>query len=168
MIDMREWPSSGRPAIRAPEPPEARHDHLELLDMAQTMLAARQARFPALVDGADMTADEATSQLRLFEDLVADWQFIANGVGEPGSYLTLRDRRAALDESILTIADIARKRGGFDDTLADQAQRVIALRWHLEPGRPTIALARLSRELQAEARQVAAAAQPTNRSPEGE
>ncbi|PUA93652.1 hypothetical protein, partial [Novosphingobium sp. GV061] len=45
--------------------------------------------------------------------------------------------REALDQSIATIAEIAREQRGLTAELAAQAEWVIAMAWHLEPGRRT-------------------------------
>lgn len=147
----RLWPSAQRPAIEAAEPPEYRRDFPELLEMAETMLASRKTAFPQQIQAGAITDAEAAAQLRIFEDIAADWRFIVTGRGQPASCATLPDRRAALDTSLATIASIAADQGGFSDTLAHQTQCVIAMRWHLEPGRQTIPLARFSHQLRAEA-----------------
>lgn len=137
--------------IEATEPPVRRHDYADLLRMAQRMLDERRKRFPAMVAAGQLAQAEADREIATFEDLVADWRFIVTGEGEPASLMTLVARCAALDASLRTIADIARQERGFSATLGRQAECVIALRWHLEPGRETIALARLTHQLRADA-----------------
>lgn len=139
--------------IRAEDPPEKRFDFGDLLRMAQSMLSTRRQRFPELVAEGSLDADAAAAEIAAFEDLVADWTFIASaGVeGEPASPLSVWRRRQLLDVSIQTIADLAREKGGFSKTLGRQAECVIALRWHLEPGRDAIALARLTHQLRSDA-----------------
>lgn len=138
--------------IESPEPPEKRRDYADLLRMAEAMLAQRRNRFPEMIAAGELSGDDAKAEIAIFEDLVADWRFIASGgEGEPGSPMTYFQRRRALDESLRTIADLARSQGGFSETLGRQAECVIALRWHLEPGRDTIALARLTHQLRADA-----------------
>ena len=141
--------------ILADDPPEKRHDFAELLGMANAMLATRRERFPALVASGDLPADDAADEISAFEDLVADWRLIASGgsEGEPASALSLWRRRQLLDGSLQTIADLAHRHGGFSETLSRQAECVIALRWHLEPGRDQIALARLTHQLRTDAAQ---------------
>lgn len=148
----RRWPAEGRPAIILPEPPPAWGDFGDLLRMAQTMLSARRESLPKRVTAGELAAEEADRELRAFSDLVRDWEFICDGEGEPASPASEQDRRDALDTAIARIAAHAAQHGGFSDQLEDQAQRVIALRWHCEPGRRTVALARLTHELRAEAR----------------
>lgn len=148
----RRWPAEGRPAIILPEPPPACRDFGDLRRMAETMLAARRESFPKRVAAGELAAGQAAQELRAFADLVRDWEFICDGEGEPASPASEQDRRDALDQAIDRIAAYAAEHGGFSDQLADQAQRVIALRWHLEPGRRTVAMARLTHELRAEAR----------------
>lgn len=143
----REWFG-----ILSPDPPPARHDWPELLEMAQTMLDSRCKRYPGEVDGGRMDAGLAAREIRTFEAIVADWTFIVHGTGEPAGEDTLEARREALDSSIVTIAMIAREQHGFSPKLEDQADRVIALRWHLLPGMRTAALARLNHEIRAERR----------------
>lgn len=147
-LPRRTW---GR--IEAIDPPAMRFDYQALLAMARTMLAARRKGFPALVAKGELAEADAAREIGAFEDLVADWTFIASAgaIGEPGRLPTLIERRRALDASIATIADIAAQQGGFSETLGRQAEAVIALRWHLEPGRDTVALARLTHQLRAEA-----------------
>ncbi|WP_374406566.1 hypothetical protein [Pelagerythrobacter sp.] len=138
--------------IEAADPPEKARDYADLLEMAELMLEARRKRFPALVASGDLTAEEADRQIATHAEIAAEWRWIASGEGDPASLLTLHDRRAALDDSLSTIASIARRRGGFGGDLAHQAQCVIALRWHLEPGRDTVGLAALTHQLRREAR----------------
>lgn len=139
--------------VEATDPPEMRFDYPALLKMAETMLAARRKGFPALIASGQLSDEDAKREITAFEDLVADWTFIASAgaQGEPGGPASLFERRRALDASIDTIAAIAAEQGGFSDTLGRQGEAVIALRWHLEPGRDTVALARLTHQLRAEA-----------------
>lgn len=138
--------------IEAADPPVMRDDFAQLLKMAEEMLQSRRDRFPGEVAGGKLTADEAQRELIAFEYLVANWRFIATGQGEPAGYGADHVLRDALDEAIARIAAFAGERGGFSETLGAKAQAVIALRWHLEPGRRTIALARLNHQLRADAR----------------
>lgn len=146
-------PTRSWQGIESVEPPVRRHDHEDLLAMAESMLEARRRGFPGLVAAGDMAEADARAEIAAFEDLVADWRVIvARGAeGEPGSLASVPLRRRALDASLARIADLARARGGFSETLSRQAECVIALRWHLEPGRDQVALARLSHQLRAEA-----------------
>jgi len=148
----RRWPAKGRPAIILPEPPPAWADFGDLRRMAETMLSARRDSFPRRIAAGELAEEAATRELRAFADLVRDWEFICDGEGEPAGIATEQDRRDALDQAIDRIAAYAAEHGGFSDQLEDQAHRVIALRWHLEPGQRTVALARLTHELRAEAR----------------
>lgn len=148
----RRWPAEGRPAIILPEPPPARRDFGELRRMAETMLASRRESFPKRIAAGELAPEEAERELRAFADLVRDWEFICDGEGQPADTSSEQTRRDALDAAIGRIAAHAARHGGFSDQLADQAHRVIALRWHCEPGRRTIAMARLTHELRAEAR----------------
>lgn len=134
------------------DPPNRIHDHADLLAMAERMLAAREKRFPALVAAGSMSAEQAKAEIATFRLIVADWRFICSGEGEPAPVTSIDQRRAAIDASLRTIAEIAREEGAFSDALADQAECVIALRWHLEPGRRTAALSQLAREIRAESR----------------
>lgn len=134
------------------DPPFGAYDYASHLAMAERMLAVREKRFPALVAAATMSADEADAELATFRAIVADWQWICTGEGAPAPIGTLDLRRAALDRSIATIAEIARDEGRFTDELAAQADSVISMRWHLEPGRRTHALAALSHEIRATGR----------------
>lgn len=135
--------------IESIDPPGMAYDFPGLLAMAQAMLDARRKGFPAQVRSGQRSAEDAAREISLFEDLVADWQFIAsNGAsGTPADPRTIPARREALDASIATIANIARSQGGFTPSLEAKAEAVIALRWHLEPGRDQVALARLTHQL---------------------
>jgi hypothetical protein len=105
--------------------------------MAQRMLETRRTRFPQLVAKGRMSAAEAEAQIATFETIVAEWQWMATGEGAPASAEHLPAMREALDQSIATIAQIAREDRGFSAELAAQAEWVIAMAWHLEPGRRT-------------------------------
>lgn len=148
----RRWPATGRPAIILPEPPPSWSDFGDLRRMAETMLASRRETFPKRVAAGELAPEIAEREIRALVDMVRDWEFVCFGEGEPSSPASEQDRRDTLDQAIERIAAYAAERGGFSDQLEDQAHRVIALRWHLEPGRRTIALARLTHELRAEAR----------------
>jgi len=134
------------------EPPFGLYDYAGLLAMAERMVASREKRFPALVAAGKMSADDAEADLATFRSIAADWHWICTGEGEPAPLGSLYLRRAALDASLRTIADIARDDGGFSDELATQAECVIAMRWHLEPGRRTHALAALTHQIRADSR----------------
>lgn len=123
--------------IEHDDPPAERNDRPGLLAMAERLLSARRARFPQMVAAGQIAADEADRQLAIFAEIAADWRWIVTGAGSPAAAETLDARRAALDASIVTIADIARDAGGFSTALSEQAALVIALRWHLEPGSQT-------------------------------
>lgn len=141
--------------IEAEDPPYRRDDHGELLAMAESMLAARQRRFPAMIDAGRIDRATADAELATFAAIVADWRWICTGEGHPGDHGTLAARIDALDASLSTIADIARDQGGFSEDLAIQAERVIALRWHLEPGRRTHEIAAFNHALRARPREAA-------------
>lgn len=148
--------------IEAADPPVRRHNFDQLLKMARRMLATRQDRFPALVASDEMSAADAAFEIAVFEDLVADWAFIESkgSQAEPSPATSLSARRAFLAKSIDTIAAIAAETGGFSKPLHAQAECVIALAWHAEPGRDQVGLARLTHQLRADA-----AAANTSREP---
>lgn len=135
--------------IESEEPPFARDDHADLLAMAQRMLAQREKRFPAMVARGEISADAAQAQIEAFAAIVADWRWIITGEGTPASLASLQARCDALDQSIRTIADLAREAGGFSTDLAAQAHLVIAMRWHADPANQSHAIARLNHELRA-------------------
>lgn len=148
-------PSAKRRAwqgIEASEPPLMARDYPQLLAMAESMLLARRDGFPDRVARGNMTGEAAAEEIAVFEAIVADWTFIVTGEGEPASLMTLCPRRDALDESLSKLAAIAREQGGFSSDLEAKTQAVIALRWHLEPRRETVALARLTHRLRGDAR----------------
>lgn len=146
----RLWPDGHRPAIEADDPPEFRRDYPELLAMARAMLDSRRTAFPERIRAGKISQEAADQELRLFEQIVAEWQFICIGAGQPAAPATLPQRRELLDTSLSTIAGIAARAGGFSESLQHQTQCVIALRWHLEPERQTIPLARITHTLRAE------------------
>lgn len=139
--------------IETIDPPLMHTDYPALLAVARNMLETRRTRFPALVRAGRMSAEAAAAEIATFDAIVADWQWICTGAGEPASRATLQARRDALDASLCTIAEIAREHGGFPEQLGAPAEAVIAMRWHLEPGRETHALANLSRKARAQALQ---------------
>lgn len=138
--------------IETEDPPVLRHAFSQLLQMAEGMLKSRRERFPGDIAAGRMADREAQIELTAFEYLAANWRFIVTGQGEPAGRGADHILRPALDEAIARIAAFAGERGGFTETLGDQAQAVIALRWHLEPGRDSVALARLTHQLRADAR----------------
>jgi hypothetical protein len=105
--------------------------------MAERMLEARRKRFPQLIAAGRMSAEDAASQIAVFEALTGEWRWMATGEGAPADQAMLPDIVTALAESIATIADIAMDEGGLSAELATQAEWVIAMAWHLEPGRRT-------------------------------
>lgn len=113
--------------------PWAAGDYPDLLAMAESMLAARRKRFPELVAAGKLEQAEADAAIAAYAAIVADWRWIVTGQGERAHLSTQDQRKAALDSSIDTIAQIASERRGFTRELALQAQHVIAMRWHLEP-----------------------------------
>jgi hypothetical protein len=123
--------------IQSPEPPAAAFDYAEIRQMAQRMLETRRTRFPQLVAKGRMSTVDAEAQIATFETIVAEWHWMATGEGAPASAEHLPAMREALDQSIATIAQIAREDRGFSAELAAQAEWVIAMAWHLEPGRRT-------------------------------
>jgi hypothetical protein len=84
-----------------------------------------------------MSAEDAAAQIAVFEALAAEWRWMETGEGAPADYALLPAITAALDASIATIAEIAMEDGGLSVELAAQAEWVIAMAWHLEPGRRT-------------------------------
>lgn len=115
--------------IEAECPPVRRHDYGALLDMAQHMLAQRQRAYPKMIERREIAAEAAQADIDAITDLAADWRWVVTGAGAPAHLASLAARGAALDKSIITIADIARDSGGFSDDLAARALLVIALRW---------------------------------------
>lgn len=146
--------------IECEDPPAMCHDFDQLLQMADEMLQSRRDRFPGEVAGGKLTAEEAQRELTAFEQLVANWRFIATLQGEPAGNAADHVLRDALDEAIARIAAFAGERGGFSEALGAKAQAVIALRWHLEPGRDQVALARLTQMARADARARTTAKEP--------
>lgn len=136
--------------IETDDPPYGLYDYADLLAMAEHLLASRVKRFPVLVREGKLEAGQAEAELATFRMIAADWRWICTGEGEPAPMTTLDLRRAALDRSIATIAEIARDDGGFSPELAAQADSVIAMRWHLEPGSQTHAFAAVTHEVRRE------------------
>lgn len=123
--------------IESPEPPASAFDYAEIRQMAQRMLETRRSRFPQLIATGRMSADDAAGQIGVFEAIAAEWQWMATGSGAPAEAEHLPAMREALDQSIATIAEIAREQQGFSAELRQQAEWVIAMAWHIEPGRRT-------------------------------
>lgn len=146
--------------IETSEPPAYATDYPRLLAMAKEMLQSRRDHFPAQIAAGSLDRTVADLEILAFERLVQTWQFIATGKGEPADHGADHVLRDALDAAIGRIADHAQTIGGLTKTLGVKVQAVIALRWHLEPGRKTIALARLTQQLRADAM---ARAESTNR-----
>ena len=146
-VRTRLWPASSKPAIESQEPPFLWADYGALLEMAETLLESRRDRFPKLIAKGELDQEEADRELLAFEYLVQNWRFIRNKEGEPAGHGADYVLREALDKSLTRIAVYAGKQGGFDLRLSDQAHSIIALRWHLEPGRQTIAMARLTQSI---------------------
>lgn len=138
--------------IESPEPPALLNDYADLLAMAEAMLANRRRAFPDRIASGDIEPGEAERQILLFEELALEWRWIVTGEGMPGWSGHLSARRAALDESLATIAGIARQRGGFSDQLAHQAHCVVALRWHAERGNRVLTLAARTHRMRRDAR----------------
>lgn len=136
--------------IETDDPPCGIYDYAALRAMADRLLTTREKRFPALVTAGKLDAAEAQAELTTFRMIAADWCWICTGEGTPAPIGSIELRRAALDRSLATIADIAREEGRFSDELAAQADAVIAMRWHLEPGSRTHALAQLTHQIPAD------------------
>ena len=135
--------------IESPEPPALVNEYADLLAMAETMLANRVNAFPDRIASGDIEQGEAERQILLFEELASEWRWIVTGDGMPGWSGNRPARREALDESLRTIAGIARQRGGFSGPLLHQAECVIALRWHAEPGARVLTIATRNHALRA-------------------
>jgi excisionase family DNA binding protein len=92
---------------------------------------------PQMIAAGRMSAEDAAAQIAVFEALAAEWRWMETGEGAPADHALLPAITAALDASIATIAEIAMEDGGLSVELAAQAEWVIAMAWHLEPGRRT-------------------------------
>lgn len=137
---LRDWQG-----ILSPEPPTRAWALNAILDQAEQMLKSRKRALPGMAHRGKISWNEANSQISLFEFIVADWRWLVLGEGEPAHALSRQDRKAALDKSIATIADIAAEKGGFDEQLDAQAQLVIAMRWWLDdPAFPHAEMPRLA------------------------
>ena len=139
--------------IEAEDPPYFANDYEDLRATAEGMVAAREKRFPAMIERGAIDRASAEAELATYRAIAADWRWICTGEGAPAAADTLTARREALDTSLQTIAEIAREAGDFTTDLSRQAQCVIALRWHLDqlqgPEPRVVALARLTHELRA-------------------
>lgn len=160
VIIWRRWPATGGPAVESPEPPVAAFDYRRLSAMADHMLKTRRERLPGDIAQNRVDEVEAHREIAAFEYLAANWRFIATGEGEPAGFGADHILRDALDASITTAAAFAGEAGGFSETLGAMTESAIALRWHLEPGRQTIALARLTHQLRAAARAANSSKEP--------
>ncbi|PUA93622.1 hypothetical protein, partial [Novosphingobium sp. GV061] len=99
--------------IQSPEPPAAAFDYAEIREMAERMLDTRRNSFPQLIAKGRMTAAEAEAQIAVFEILAAEWRWMATGEGAPAEAEQIPALREALDQSIATIAEIAREQRGL-------------------------------------------------------
>jgi len=115
--------------IEAECPPAQRHEYAALLAIAEQMLATRERRFPKMVEQREIAAEAAAAEIATFASIVADWRWVVAREGEPTPMPQWAAQAAALDQSLRTLADIAREGGGFTTDLAERAQLVIALRW---------------------------------------
>lgn len=137
---MRDWQG-----ILSPEPPSQAWHLAAILDQAEQMLKSRKRALPQRANRGKISWNEANSQIAIFDFIVADWRWLVLGEGEPAHPSSRQDRKAALDKSIATIADIAAERGEFDEQLDAQAQLVIAMRWWLDdPAFPHAEMPRLA------------------------
>lgn len=123
---LRVW---GR--IETTEPPLLAHCHADLLAMLTRMLGQRERRYPEMIKRREIEAETADAEIETFTALVADWQWMVSGEGAPSPLGCWPRMVAAIDQSLSTIADLARESGDFSKPLADQAHHVLAIRWHL-------------------------------------
>jgi hypothetical protein len=118
--------------IETTEPPMLAHCHDDLLAMLTRMLGQRTRRYPEMIQRGEIDASTAAADIEVFTALVADWRWMVTGEGgvsAPGCWPRMI---AAIEQSLATIADLAREAGGFSKPLADQAHHVLAIRWHLD------------------------------------
>jgi hypothetical protein len=108
------------------------HDWPALLEQARSALAQRQQAYPAWIERGRLTREEADHDIRGWELLVAEWQWIvsAGESGERPPFDTLHIRRDAVALSLQRI-DAELQRGNRSHTILRQAHLVQALHWHL-------------------------------------
>jgi hypothetical protein len=124
---LRTW---GR--IETTEPPMLAHCHDELLAMLIRMHGQRERRYPDMIKREEIDAASAHAELEVFAALVSDWHWFVSGEGAISSLSYWPHMVVAIDQSLATIADLAREGGGFSKGLAEQAHHVLAIRWHLD------------------------------------
>ena len=119
---VRYW--DGIPAF---DPPQMRHAHDRLADMALMMANARRRK---------VNTEAEEREWALFDHLAHGWAFVAKRCDsgpENRPEFTGDALLAALDDSLRTIAAIAIREDELSGPLAEQAECVIALRWWAEP-----------------------------------
>lgn len=134
--------------------PFARHDWHDILVTARAGYQTRELKYPLRVDQGLLSRAEADADLAAWAAIIADWHWIITGEGAPAMPDTLEARIKALDASLETIADLMREGVALSKQVNDQALRIIAMRWHIDPARtrPTIHdIARLNHALRANA-----------------
>lgn len=108
------------------------YDWEALLEQARGALAQRQQAYPAWIERGRITREQAANDIRGWELLVAEWEWIvsAGESGERPPFDTLHLRRDAVALSLERIeAELARGNRGY--TILRQAHLVQALHWHL-------------------------------------
>jgi hypothetical protein len=120
--------------IESPEPPVAAADYAAIRAMAERMLEARRKRFPQLIAAGRMEAGDAAAQIAVFEALAAEWRWMATGTGRP-PITPCCPRSPPPSMPASPRSPRSRWKTAASMNLAAQAEWVIAMAWHLEPGR---------------------------------
>ena len=148
------WQSPDFRADSWPERPLYAFLHEDLADHCRLALKTRTDTYPDLIRKGAITEREAASDIRGWEMLAAEWNWICTGEGDLPATGSLADRRAAVELAIERI-DQRFDRGDRQHDLYRHAHLNDALRWHLhrlKDGAPAVHhFAKLSRELRAEA-----------------
>lgn len=148
------WSSPDYRAGDWPEQPLYAFLYDDIADHCAAALSQRQKLYPDLISKGAIGESEAAADIRAWELLAAEWQWILTGAGKAPPSGTLPERRAAVELALERITQ-AFDRGDRRHDLFRQAHLNLALRWHLhrlKDGAPAVHhLATLSRELRAEA-----------------
>ena len=148
------WSSPDFRADDWPEQPLYAFLYQEIAEHCAAALSSRVKSYPDLIAKGVIAESEAAADIKAWELLSAEWQWISTGDGKLPSPGSLAARRAAVELALERITQ-AFDRGDRRHDLYRQAHLNLALRWHLHRltnGTPAVHhLAALSRELRAEA-----------------
>jgi len=151
--DMEEFVIFQSADYRPSNHPLYAHEWPDLLAQAKASLASRQQAYPDWVKRNRLSQEDADRDIRAWELIVAEWQWIITSQGEAPGRETHPDRCAAVDLSLKRI-DAELRRGNRSHDIYRQCHLALALRWHLSRhlyGEPAIhRIARFNHDLRRE------------------